>query len=285
MYWTKELDDMIKIVMEEDLVMGIEVDGKRIFGVYEKSASTSADYLRWLESIGRRSRYREGELVGDWNAHHRIKEEGDRENGRGRTLQKWTTEEGYELVKLEGPTWERTGDGQQRASRIDLIFTKGTEIWEHPEKEKLTSDHWALFGWIEVRIEIGSQVWKVIDWEAVEATLQEEGVPEEEKGAWYRDLEGATAYEKLVQFKDNHLKDIRIGGRSKWWWDEELKAQLGEVRRVRRGGVRPGARGNEDNQTRLETWKRKSAQMKQMIKDKKEKCWRRFCEEHGERDP
>ena len=47
----------------------------------------------------------------------------------------------------------------------------------------------------------------------------------------------------------------------------------------------PGPRGNEDNRTRLETWKRKSAQMKQIMKDKKEKCWRQFCEEHGERDP
>ena len=25
--------------------------------------------------------------------------------------------------------------------------------------------------------------------------------------------------------------------------------------------------------------------MKWMVKEKKEKCWRRFCEEHGERDP
>ena len=59
-YWKKVLEDMIKIVMEEDQVMEIEVHGKRIFGVYGKSASTSADYLRWLESIGRKSRNREG---------------------------------------------------------------------------------------------------------------------------------------------------------------------------------------------------------------------------------
>ena len=54
---------------------------------------------------------------------------------------------------------------------------------------------------------------------------------------------------------------------------------------MRRGGVGPGARGSEDNQTCLETWKRKSVQMKWMIKDKKEKCWRQFCEERAERDP
>ena len=41
-------------------------------------------------------------------------------------------------------------------------------MWEHPEKEKLTSDHWALFGQMEVGMDIGSQVRKVIDWEAVE---------------------------------------------------------------------------------------------------------------------
>ena len=54
-------------------------------------------------------------------------------------------------------------------------------MWEHPEKEKLTSDHWALFGQMEIGMDIGSQVRKVIDWDAVEATIQEEGVPEEEK--------------------------------------------------------------------------------------------------------
>ena len=125
----------------------------------------------------------------------------------------------------------------------------------------------------------------MIDWEAVEATIEEEGVLEKEQEAWYRDLEGSTTYDKLIQFKDAHIKDIKVGGRSKRWWDEELIAQLGEVRRARRGGMGLGARGIENNWTCLKTWKRKSAQMKRMIKDKKEKCWRRFCDEHGEPDP
>ena len=65
-------------------------------------------------------------MVGDWNSHHRAWAERDGENGWGRTLQEWTTEEGYELVKLEEPIWERAGDGQQRASRIDLTFVERT---------------------------------------------------------------------------------------------------------------------------------------------------------------
>ena len=162
-YWKKELEDMIKMVMEEGRVMGIEVAWKKIFGVYGKSASTSADYLSWLESIERKFRNWEGALVGDWNTYHRIWKEGDWENRQGRTLQEWTTEEAYELVKLEGPTSESTGDGQQKASRIDLIFTKATGMWEHSEKKRLTSDHWALFGQMEVGMDIGSQVRKVID--------------------------------------------------------------------------------------------------------------------------
>ena len=44
-YWKQKLEDVIKIVMEEDRVMGIEVEGKKIFSIYEKMASTSADYL------------------------------------------------------------------------------------------------------------------------------------------------------------------------------------------------------------------------------------------------
>ena len=44
-------------------------------------------------------------------------------------------------------------------------------MWVQPKKEKFTSDHWALFGQVEVGIEIGSQVRKVVDWEAVEATI------------------------------------------------------------------------------------------------------------------
>ena len=35
----------------------------------------------------------------------------------------------------------------------------------------------------------------------------------------------------------------------------------------------------------MESWKKKAAQMKWIVKEKKEKCWRRFCEEHAERDP
>ena len=62
-------------------------------------------------------------------------------------------------------------------------------MWDHSEKEKFTSHYWALFGQVEVVIEVGSQVRKVIDWEAVEATIREEGVPEEEKEAWYQELE------------------------------------------------------------------------------------------------
>ena len=45
-YWKKELEDIIKFLMEEDRVMGIEVDGKTIFGIYGKTASMSVNYLR-----------------------------------------------------------------------------------------------------------------------------------------------------------------------------------------------------------------------------------------------
>ena len=172
-YWKKELDDLVWVVMEADRVMAIEIDGKRIFGVYGKTGSSPAEYLHWLETVGRKNRNRDGILVGDWNAHHRAWGEEDRENGRGRTLQEWTTEEGYELVDISGPTWERTDGEGQRHSRIDLVFTKGTSMWDHPETEKLTSDHWALFAYMELEIGIGEQVRKVVDWAKDEDTIEE----------------------------------------------------------------------------------------------------------------
>ena len=93
----------------------------------------------------------------------------------------------------------------------------------------------------------------VVDWEKVEATVGEN--KEEEKGGnkeqWYKELEGNTAYERLIDFRKRHLKQIDIGGRSKRWWDEELTDLSSVVRRARRGGVGSGARGNHSNTERL----------------------------------
>jgi len=214
-YWRKELNDAIRVIMEEDRAMGIEVGGKRIFGVYGKSGGRRLNYEGWLDRIGRKSIQRDTVLVRDWNAHHGDWEEGEREDGKGRALAEWTAESGYTLLHLPGLTWERTVGAVEQQSRIDLVFTRGDGMWDQPEKEKMGSDHWALFSTMETTIECGEQTRSVVDWEKVEHTLAEEGMSEEERGGWYKRLEGDTAYDKLINFRNNHLKGIRIGGRSK----------------------------------------------------------------------
>ena len=109
-----------------------------------------------------------------------------------------------------------------------------------------------------------------VDWLRVQMTVDEEG---EE---WYGCLAGESAYEKLIDFRRRHLKRIRICGRSKRWWDPELSAQVKVVRRERRGWRQVGHR----NVLRSEI-----AKMKRMVKEKKDKCWRAFCEDSGLQSP
>ena len=48
-----------------------------------------------------------------------------------------------------------------------------------------------------------------VDWATVQLTMMDE------REAWYGELVGDTAYDKLIDFRGRHLKRIRICGRSK----------------------------------------------------------------------
>ena len=64
----------------------------------------------------------------------------------------------------------------------------------------------------------------------------EVGKKEEEKDlGWYYELKGESEYDKLLEFRDIHLKKIRLTAKSKRWWDDELSAQLKRLRNARRG--------------------------------------------------
>lgn len=52
-----------------------------------------------------------------------------------------------------------------------------------------------------------------------------------------------------------------------------------------RGGIGERARWNEEEAGWLREWKAKVSQMKALVREKKETCWRRFCEENREKDP
>ena len=98
----------------------------------------------------------------------------------------------------------------------------------------------------------------------------------DEGEGWYGDLIGDSAYERLVDFRRRHLKRLRICGRSKRWWDSDLSEQFKVVRRARRRWVACGNR----NVFRVEVLR-----MKRLVKEKKDTCWRAFCEDSGLRNP
>ena len=95
---------------------------------------------------------------------------------------------------------------------------------------------------------------------------------------------GHDAYERLQDLRAQHVKQIVVCPRSKRWWDGELTIQAKVVRRARRGGFRrrlAGGRGRKDS----DLWKMEAAKMKVLIKRKEEACWRKFCEESGDKNP
>ena len=64
--------------------------------------------------------------------------------------------------------------------------------------------------------------------------LKEKEKEEEER--IYKITEGETVYDKLVYLRKRFVKLQRISGRSKKWWDSELREQLKVVRKEGRGG-------------------------------------------------
>ena len=69
---------------------------------------------------------------------------------------------------------------------------------------------------------------EVVDWDRLATTLADD-----DEG-WYRDLEGETSYDKLLDLRRKHLKLLKVCGRSKRWWNGEIAAQLVVVRNHRR---------------------------------------------------
>lgn len=77
---------------------------------------------------------------------------------------------------------------------------------------------------------------QTIDRDGMEKTLQMDKKPEERNERWYDLLRETTAYDKLIQFKDVHTKQIRVSTRGKRWWDKELTTQPKATRKASSGG-------------------------------------------------
>ena len=125
----------------------------------------------------------------------------------------------------------------------------------------------------------------LVDWDKVDETVGKGKKKEEVNEEWYWELKGEKAYDKLLEFRRNHLKTIKIVARSKRWWDEDVTKQLKKVRKVKRGGKSRNSGGQGGREKRLQKWRKAAEKMKRLVREKKEKCWRTFCEEHGCKDP
>ena len=77
-------------------------------------------------------------------------------------------------------------------------------------KVKLLSDHWGLLVDMEGDNEIEPIERVVVDWDRVDETVEKGKKKEEVNENWYWGLKGETAYNKVLEFRRNHLRTIKI---------------------------------------------------------------------------
>ena len=106
---------------------------------------------------------------------------------------------------------------------------------------------------------------------------------EKEQQQWYKNLPEAAPYDQLLDLTLKFQRNLRISGKSKKWWDPDLKEQLKKIRQSARGGQ--GMQARTHNPQRWKKWKQEKSKMKRMIREKKRACWQRSLKEHGIKDP
>ena len=237
-YWRQGIGEVGEVIIDEVDTIGIQWQERKIVGVYRrrKVERGSRRYGEWVKQVAGVLRRVDRILLGDWSAHHckwSLKAKWD---VGGVALDEAMLDVGAEWWKTQGLTWDRRVSGRYVKSRIYLIFYKGEELVKRVRKVKLLSDHW---GWL-VNMEEDNEVEHVksvvIDWDRVDETVGKGKKKKEVNENWYWELKGETVYDKLLEFRQNHLKTIKIVAQSKRWWDEDLMKLLKKVRRVRRGG-------------------------------------------------
>ena len=78
------------------------------------------------------------------------------------------------------------------------------------------SDHSSIGGSLVIGEVRRADRREVVDWDRLATTLADE-----DEG-WYGDLVGETAYDKLLNLRQKHLKLLNVCGRSKRWWTGEI---------------------------------------------------------------
>ena len=280
-YVAGEWEDKVELAYQKERMVILKLGEKVIAEIYGDSKAGRRKYWKWLKEVRKRIGRSEGVVMGDWNAHHKLwADRGDTllQDGRGKELRSWQRAGQWALAGPKGPTWEREVEGRWRRTTIDLTFYQRV-AWDPAKGVKLSADPWTIGGSMEVEGLSGvSRVREGIDWSRLEALVADPG------GDWYYELVGNDAYEKLRDLRGQHLKEIVICPRSTRWWDKELSAQAKVVCRARRGGKRRrlvGGRGRRE----ADSWKMEATKMKALIRRKREACWRKFCEESGDKNP
>ena len=125
---------------------------------------------------------------------------------------------GFQLQDPDDITFIREREGELITSTIDLVFTQGVN-WTSRDSEMITSDHKLIWG--EVHLEVAREDTKrwVVDWTKFLGDMEDitkEWELEEQEG-WYKDLEGDTAYKKMISLRTKYLKESNISSRSKKW--------------------------------------------------------------------
>ena len=240
-------------------------------GLYSKCGARVHEMLHWLDRVQALVGNGRWLLIADWNAHHEEWSLDRRSDPVGKVLEEWRKSRRARILRSRSHTFERQrGDGVV-VSRIDFALAGGgAECWGISSGWGL-SHHSAIGCVVTVNdMEVVEGCRDAVDRGKVQLTVANE------REAWYGELVGATAYNKLVDFRNRHLKKIRICGRSKRWWDAELMEQVRRVRRERRRVSGVGHR----NRLRSDILR-----MKWIVREKKDACWEVFCGDSSLQSP
>ena len=166
--------------------------------------------LHWLDRVQALVGNGRWLLIGDWNAYHKEWSLDGRSDLVGRVLEEWRTSRGARILGSRSHTFERRRGEGVVVSRIDFALAGGgAECWGLSSGWGL-SDHSAIGCTVAVDdMEVVEGCRDAVDWGKVQLTVADE------REAWYGELVGVTAYDKLVDFRSRNLKKIRICGRSK----------------------------------------------------------------------
>ena len=262
----------------------IEIGGIKMAGTYRKGDEGTKDIQEWVENCEKIAANSPRIAIGDWNAHHPTWSLRGTSSARGRYLEQGMTQLGLEVdnTHQDEPTFQR---GTTQMSRIDLIF-KSTDLEpQRTDMEWVMSDHSLLYYTLDLQKPLPPNSSKMTtDTNKLHTYLESIGKLEEtEQQQWYKNLPKATPYDQLLDLTLKFQRNLRISGKSKKWWDSDLKKQLKNVRQSARGGQETQARTH--NPQRWKKWKQEKGKMKRMIRDKKRACWQRFLNENGSKDP